>query len=75
MILMSKKLRSKMGDKGEYIKTVWGMGYKFEVGEWKKTKAKKSKKIHSLRHQITAYFIGLLIFIHSDYYRDQRSLS
>lgn len=28
-----KKLRSKMGDKGEYIKTVWGMGYKFEVEE------------------------------------------
>ncbi len=28
-----KKLRSKMGDKGEYIKTVWGMGYKFEVTE------------------------------------------
>lgn len=26
-----KKLRSKMGDKGDYIKTVWGMGYKFEV--------------------------------------------
>lgn len=26
-----KKLRSKMGTKGEYIKTVWGMGYKFEV--------------------------------------------
>ena len=26
-----KKLRSKMGDKGESIKTVWGMGYKFEV--------------------------------------------
>ena len=26
-----KKLRSKMGDKGEYIKTIWGMGYKFEV--------------------------------------------
>ena len=26
-----KKLRSKMGEKGEYIKTVWGMGYKFEV--------------------------------------------
>ena len=23
----------KMGDKGEYIKTVWGMGYKFEVDE------------------------------------------
>ena len=28
-----KKLRSKMGDKGEYIKTVWGMGYKCEVDE------------------------------------------
>ena len=26
-----KKLRSKMGDKGDYIRTVWGMGYKFEV--------------------------------------------
>ena len=25
-----KKLRSKIGDKGEYIKTIWGMGYKFE---------------------------------------------
>jgi DNA-binding response OmpR family regulator len=25
-----KKLRNKMGNKGEYIKTVWGMGYKFE---------------------------------------------
>ena len=28
-----KKLRSKLGSKGEYIKTIWGMGYKFEVGE------------------------------------------
>ena len=27
-----KKLRSKMGEYGEYIKTIWGMGYKFEVG-------------------------------------------
>lgn len=26
-----KKLRSKMGEKGEYIKTIWGMGYKFEI--------------------------------------------
>jgi DNA-binding response OmpR family regulator len=26
-----KKLRSKMGPKGDYIKTIWGMGYKFEV--------------------------------------------
>ena len=28
-----KKLRAKMGDKGKYITTVWGMGYKFEVSE------------------------------------------
>ena len=28
-----KKLRGKMGSKGEYIKTIWGMGYKFEVSE------------------------------------------
>ncbi|MBP3507080.1 MAG: response regulator transcription factor [Lachnospiraceae bacterium] len=28
-----KKLRSKMKDKGEYIKTIWGMGYKFEVSK------------------------------------------
>ena len=26
-----KKLRSKLGEKGDYIKTIWGMGYKFEV--------------------------------------------
>ncbi|MBR1743454.1 MAG: response regulator transcription factor [Lachnospiraceae bacterium] len=26
-----KKLRSKLGDKGGYIKTIWGMGYKFEA--------------------------------------------
>lgn len=26
-----KKLRSKMGKKGELIKTIWGMGYKFEA--------------------------------------------
>ncbi len=26
-----KKLRSKMGNKGDLIKTVWGMGYKLEV--------------------------------------------
>lgn len=25
-----KKLRSKMGERGEAIKTIWGMGYKFE---------------------------------------------
>jgi len=26
-----KKLRSKMGSASDYIKTIWGMGYKFEV--------------------------------------------
>lgn len=26
-----KKLRSKLGEKGDCIKTVWGMGYKFEA--------------------------------------------
>ncbi len=26
-----KKLRSKLGKKGDYIKTIWGMGYKFQV--------------------------------------------
>ena len=25
-----KKLRAKIGEKGAYIKTIWGMGYKFE---------------------------------------------
>ena len=28
-----KKLRSKLGKKGELIKTIWGTGYKFEVNE------------------------------------------
>ena len=28
-----KKLRNKLGKKGEYIHTIWGMGYKFEVEE------------------------------------------
>jgi DNA-binding response OmpR family regulator len=26
-----KKLRKKMGEKGDCIRTIWGMGYKFEV--------------------------------------------
>jgi len=26
-----KKLRAKVGERGDYIKTVWGMGYKFEI--------------------------------------------
>ena len=28
-----KKLRSKLGSKGDLIKTIWGMGYKFEVDQ------------------------------------------
>lgn len=28
-----KKLRSKLGDKGDLIKTIWGMGYKFDANE------------------------------------------
>ena len=28
-----KKLRNKRGKRGEYIKTIWGMGYKFEVSK------------------------------------------
>lgn len=28
-----KKLRNKLGEKGSYIKTIWGMGYKFEIDE------------------------------------------
>ena len=28
-----KKLRSKLGSYGGYIKTVWGIGYKFEAEE------------------------------------------
>ena len=26
-----KKLRAKIGEKGSYIQTIWGMGYKFSV--------------------------------------------
>ncbi len=26
-----KKLRAKLGDKGEYIRTIWGLGYQFKV--------------------------------------------
>ena len=28
-----KKLRSKLGKQGDFIKTIWGMGYKFEVND------------------------------------------
>ena len=28
-----KKLRSKLGSKGDMIKTIWGMGYKFEEAQ------------------------------------------
>ena len=27
------ELRAKIGEKGDYIKTIWGMGYKFEAEE------------------------------------------
>ncbi|MCR4610230.1 MAG: response regulator transcription factor [Eubacterium sp.] len=26
-----KKLRAKLGDRGDYIKTIWALGYKFEI--------------------------------------------
>ena len=44
-----KKLRSKLGECGDYIKTIWGMGYKFEVSEdegSKNEEAKKSEEIN-----------------------------
>lgn len=44
-----KKLRSKLGECGDYIKTIWGMGYKFEVSEDegnKNEEAKKSEEIN-----------------------------
>ena len=28
-----KKLRNKMGEKGDFIRTMWGMGYKFVVND------------------------------------------
>ena len=28
-----KKLRAKLTSKADYIKTIWGMGYKFEVND------------------------------------------
>ena len=28
-----KTLRNKLGDCGKYIKTIWGIGYKFEIGD------------------------------------------
>lgn len=31
-----KKLRAKIGEKGAYIRTIWGMGYKFDVGDQEK---------------------------------------
>lgn len=38
-----KKVRAKLGKRGDSIKTLWGFGYKFEVDEEKAT-AKKKKK-------------------------------
>ena len=62
-----KKLRSKMGDKGEYIKTVWGMGYKFEVDAAMKKPQRsgsESKKRKNFTHCVgrsAVWFIGLLL--------------
>lgn len=39
-----KKLRSKLGECGDYIKTIWGMGYKFEVSEDEGSKNEEAKK-------------------------------
>lgn len=36
-----KKVRAKLGKKGDYIKTLWGFGYKFECDEDKKLHKKK----------------------------------
>ena len=36
-----KKVRAKLGKKGDYIKTLWGFGYKFEYEEDKKLHKKK----------------------------------
>ena len=39
-----KKVRAKLGKRGEAIKTLWGFGYKFEVDEDKKEKKTTKKK-------------------------------
>ena len=39
-----KKLRSKLGDKGEYIKTIWGMGYKLKFRARRNKSDEESKK-------------------------------
>ncbi len=36
-----KKVRAKLGKKGDYIKTLWGFGYKFECEDNKKASKKK----------------------------------
>lgn len=36
-----KKVRAKLGKKGDYIKTLWGFGYKFECEDDKKISKKK----------------------------------
>lgn len=36
-----KKVRAKLGKKGDYIKTLWGFGYKFECEDDKKSHKKK----------------------------------
>ena len=39
-----KKVRAKLGSRGDAIKTLWGFGYKFEVDDDKKKEKKNTKK-------------------------------
>ena len=45
-----KKLRNKLGEKGSYIHTIWGMGYKFEVDE-----ETKENPIHKAPDHVYVY--------------------
>lgn len=65
-----KKLRSKLGECGDYIKTIWGMGYKFEVSEdegnkmKKPRRAKRSTRIkYSIRIKISLCLTAILTVI------------
>ena len=60
-----KKLRSKLGDKGEYIKTIgaWDISLKFRVRRNKSDEESKKELKYTLSGQMTAIFIGLLVFI------------
>lgn len=52
-----KKLRSKLGEEGNLIKTIWAWGTR-----WMKQRNKQQKrKVHSIRGQFAWIFIGLMI--------------